>query len=85
MFINTDSQMVLKDEYILARMKIISNKNGINYGDTISHPNQKVDYEGYIAIKWRGNGSFTGSDKKPFAFRTLESNKLPADGGDKKR
>lgn len=85
MFINTDSQMVLKDEYILARMKIISNKNGINYGDTISHPNQKVDYEGYIAIKWRGNGSFTGSDKKPFAFRTLESNKLPADGGDKKK
>ena len=31
-------------------MKIIDNKDGKNYGDTIAHPNQKADYDGYISL-----------------------------------
>ena len=56
---------------IAARMKIISNADGINYGDTIAHPNQQVDYEGWIGIKYRGNSSFNSSDKKPYSIKTL--------------
>lgn len=52
-------------------MKIIDNKDGKNYGDTIAHPNQKADYDGYISLKYRGNSSFNSSDKKPYGFKTL--------------
>lgn len=75
-----------EDRYIAARMKIIHNGEGaLNYGDTLAHPDQAVDYEGWIAIKYRGNSSFTSSDKKPYAFRTLESSVLPDDGGKKEK
>ncbi|MBR4388092.1 MAG: CotH kinase family protein [Prevotella sp.] len=75
-----------EDRYIAARMKIIHNGEGnLNYGDTLAHPDQTVDYEGWIAIKYRGNSSFSNSDKKPYAFRTLESNVLPDDGGKKEK
>ena len=75
-----------EDRYIAARMKIIHNGEGsLNYGDTLAHPDQTVDYEGWIAIKYRGNSSFDASDKKPYAFRTLESNVLPDDGGKKEK
>ena len=75
-----------QDKYSLARMKIIMNEDGeLNYGDTVAHPNQKVDYEGWIAIKYRGNSSFNSSDKKPYAIRTLKTNVLPDDGGEKEK
>ena len=73
-----------EDRYIAARMKIIHNGEGnLNYGDTIAHPDQRVDYEGWIAIKYRGNSSFNSSDKKPYQFRTLKTEVLPDDGGEK--
>lgn len=85
-FVNVDGKMILYDDYILAQMKIIHNGDGeYNYGDTISHPNQKVDYEGFIALKYRGHSSFEQSDKKPFAFRTLKNSQLPSEGGEKKK
>ena len=85
-FINVDGKMILRDDYILAQMKIIHNGDGeYNYGDTIKHPNQHIDYEGYVALKYRGHSSFNQSSKKPFAFRTLKSSLLPSEGGEKKR
>ena len=85
-FINVKGEEILKDNYILAQMKIIYNGEGnVTYGDTIAHPHQTVDYEGYIALKYRGNSSFSSSDKKPFAFRTLATNVLPDYGGTKQK
>ncbi len=69
---------------ITARMKIIHNGNGqLNYADTIAHPGQKVNYEGYVALRYRGNSTFSGSDKKPYSFRPLD--KPLEDGGSKKK
>ncbi len=70
-FINVKGKTIQRNERITARMKIIDNKDGKNYGDTISHPNQKADYDGYISLKYRGNSSFNSSDKKPYGFKTL--------------
>ena len=55
--------IIHKDYAIVARMKVIMNNNGINYGDTIAHPNQTVNYEGWISIRYRGNTSFSASEK----------------------
>jgi hypothetical protein len=63
-------------------MKIINTPDGINYGDTIVHPDQTTDYEGWIAIKYRGNSSFTESPKKPYVFKTLATADIE---GEKKR
>ena len=85
-FITTNRQTIQRENYILAQMKIIHNGDGqLNYGDTIAHQGQTVDYEGYIALKYRGNSSFDSSDKKPLAFRTLETNVLPDYGGKKQK
>ena len=65
--------IIHKDYVIPARMKIISNEDGINYGDTLAHPDQTVDYDGWISIRYRGNTSFSASEKKPYAIRTLET------------
>ena len=72
-FINTNSKIIHKDYRIAVRMKIINNPNGINYGDTITHSKQSVDYEGWIGIKYRGNSSFTESPKKPYGFKTYKT------------
>ena len=69
----SQTQVIHKDYRIAVRMKIIDNKNGINYGDTIAHPGQKVDFEGWIAVKYRGNSSFSNSKKKPYGFKTMET------------
>ena len=81
--VNTDNQMIQKSYYILCRMTIIDNQgNGLNHLDTINHPNQRIDYKGNIAIRYRGSSSFSMSDKKPYTFRTLGSGTtLPQDGG----
>ena len=63
-FINVGGKTIQREERITARLKIINNKDGKNYGDTIAHPNQLADYDGYIALKYRGNSSFNSSDKK---------------------
>lgn len=72
-FLNVKDQQIDRDGRITARMKIIDNGfGGVNYGDTLRHPNQLINYEGFVALKYRGNSSFTNSDKKPYSFRPLD-------------
>ena len=63
----------------LGRMKIINNGDGVNYSDTISHPDQTVEFDGPISIKWRGASSF-GYDgtqsKKPMSVKTLKTENI---------
>lgn len=77
-FINVNGQTIERENRVLATMKIINNKDGHNYLDTIAHADQTVDWEGPVAIKYRGNTSFTGSDKKPFSIRPLSAADLTA-------
>ena len=56
-----------------ARMKIIDNGQGeLNYADTMAHPGQRIDYQGHIALRYRGNSTYNDSPKKPYSFRTLD-------------
>lgn len=70
-FINTLGHEIDRENRVSAYMKIVNNPDGMNYGDTIAHPAQPTDYEGYIGIKYRGNSSFTYSAKKPYSIRLL--------------
>ncbi len=61
-----------QDERITARMKILHNGDGItNYADTVAHPEQHIEYDGYVGIRYRGKSSYTYSSKKPYSFRPL--------------
>ena len=72
-WVEVDGVTVDRFERIPAHMKIIYNgKGNLNYADTVAHPGQSVDYEGPIALRYRGNSSLNASDKKPYSFRTLE-------------
>ena len=83
-WIDVDGKIIDRDDRITARMKIIHNGDGqLNYADTVAHPEQTIDYEGYVALRYRGNSSFTNSDKKPYSFRPLD--KPLEDGGTKKK
>jgi len=83
-FIDVDGETISRYKRITARMKIIHNGNGeINYADTLTHKGQRVDYEGYVALRYRGNSSYNRSDKKPYSFRTLDKS-LEQDGQKKK-
>ena len=70
---NEETTVIHKDWRVAARMKIVNNADGINYGDTIAHPGQTADYDGWIAIRYRGNSSFTSSPKKPFSIKTMKT------------
>ena len=71
-WIDVDGAMIQRDQRITARMKIIHNgDNRRNFGDTTTHRGQHIDYEGYIALRYRGNSSFSNSDKKPYSFHTM--------------
>lgn len=60
-------------ERITARMKIIDNGAGrLNYADTVGHPDQHMDYDGYIGLRYRGTSSYTYSAKKPYSLRPLD-------------
>ncbi len=83
-WIEVDGQYIDRDVRITARMKIIHNGDGnLNYADTLAHPGQNVDYEGYVALRYRGSSSFSMSDKKPYSFRPLD--KPLEDGGSHKK
>ena len=83
-WIEVDGQYIDRDERITARMKIIHNGDGnLNYADTVAHPGQNIDYEGYVALRYRGSSSFSMSDKKPYSFRPLD--KPLEEGGEKKK
>ena len=83
-WIEVDGNYIDRDERITARMKIIHNGAGsLNYADTVAHPGQTIDYEGYVALRYRGSSSFSMSDKKPYSFRPLD--KPLEEGGEKKK
>ena len=83
-WIDVDGQYIDRYERITARMKIIHNGDGqLNYADTVAHPGQTIDYEGYVALRYRGSSSFSMSDKKPYSFRPLD--KPLEEGGVKKK
>ena len=85
-FINVVGTTIQRNSYVLGRMKIIDNGPGqLNYGDTLANPYQGVDYEGFIALKYRGNSSFSNSDKKPYQFQTLKTDLLPDNGSEKQK
>lgn len=81
-FIYTDGITIDRYERRTARMKIIYNGEGeLNYVDTVAHPGQTINYNGYVALRYRGNTSYTISDKKPFSFRPID--KPLEEGGEK--
>jgi len=83
-WLDVDGQYIDREERITARMKIIHNGDGqLNYADTVRHQGQRIDYEGYVALRYRGSSSFGSSDKKPYSFRPLD--KPLEDGGEKKK
>ena len=83
-WIEVDGQYIDRYERITARMKIIHNGDGqLNYADTVAHAGQNIDYEGYVALRYRGSSSYSMSDKKPYSFRPLD--KPLEEGGVKKK
>ena len=71
-WIEVNGDSIMRDKRIGGRMKIIWNGEGrINYADTVAHPGQRIDYQGYIAVRYRGNSTYNDSRKKPYSFRTL--------------
>ena len=83
-WIEVDGNRIDRYERITARMKIVHNGNGtLNYADTVAHPRQTIDYEGYVALRYRGNSTFSMGDKKPYSFRPLD--KPLEEGGEKKK
>lgn len=71
-WIEVGGDSIMRDTRIGARMKIIDNGAGnMNYADTVAHPGQRIDYDGYIALRHRGNSTYNNSPKKPYSFRTL--------------
>ena len=77
--IDLDVRMADKnqDTRVPASMKIIWHKNGAENKVTDT---DAFDYNGKIEIKYRGNSSFSSSDKKPFGLKTMT-----ADGGSKQK
>ena len=72
-WITVDGTPIDRHEHITARMKIIHNGDGqLNYADTVAYPDQHIDYEGYVALRYRGVSSFSLSDKKAYSFRPLD-------------
>lgn len=67
------TKIIHRDWRVAARMKIVNNDGGTNYGDTLAHPRQEADYDGWVAIRYRGNSSFTGQPKKPFSIHTMKT------------
>lgn len=82
-FINTGGGKIERNHYVSAQMKIVNNKDGVNYGDTIAFSEQLTDYDGCIAIRYRGNSSYFFSDKKGYAIRAID--KPISEGGKKKK
>lgn len=74
LLINTNNQVLYRDTYKLVQVVILNNSNGINYPDTIAHPGQKKNYEGYAQIKYHGHSSFEASDKPPFTIKLCDAN-----------
>ena len=72
-WIEVGGEHIDRDHRIAARMKVVDNGKGkLNYADTLRHPGQRIDYEGDIAVRYRGNSTYNDSPKKAYSLRTLE-------------
>ena len=72
-WISTNGQTVNLTTRVTATMKIIHNGDGqLNYSDTLAHPDQHVEYDGYVGLRYRGNSSYDRSLKKPYSFRPID-------------
>lgn len=78
-FIKTLGHDISRDGYVQARMTIVDNPDGVNYGDTLAHAGQAACYRGYISIRYRGHSSYSLSPKKPYNIKLTT-----ADGGKRK-
>ena len=73
LWLEVKGRVIDRYERIDAMMKIIDNGPGqLNYADTAAHPGQRIDYEGHVALRYRGNSTYNDSPKKPYSFRTLD-------------
>lgn len=71
-FIDTRQSRIERESYGTAHMRIIDNGNGqLNYADTVRHNSQTVDYDGTIAIRYRGTSSYNCLEKKSYAIRPM--------------
>ena len=72
-WIEVKGRTIDRYQRVEGHMKIIDNgKGNLNYADLEAHPEQRIDYEGYISLRYRGNSTFNDSPKKPYSFRTLD-------------
>lgn len=72
-WIDVSGRTISQSQRIDARMIIIDNGKGqLNYADTKKHPGQRIDYQGHVALRYRGNSTFNDSPKKPYSFHTLD-------------
>ena len=73
-WIDVLADSISRDSRVSARMKVVHNGDGrVNYADTVAHPGQRIDYEGYIALRYRGNSTYNNSPKKPYSLRTYDA------------
>lgn len=82
----TTNNILNHESRVMGHMIVVNNANGINYVDLGSHDNQTLEFDGPIAIKWRGATSFQGDEqtKKPMSIKTLEDTTKTIDGKKKK-
>lgn len=72
-WLEVNGNTIDRNERITAHMKILHNGDGkLNYADTVAHHGQRIDYEGYVALRYRGSSSYGWSDRKPYSFRPLD-------------
>lgn len=75
-FIETYGKTIGRDKPANTYVKIIANGDGRpNYCDTLSHPGQKINFEGYMDIRYRGASSFFAASKKSYALRATDPNR----------
>ena len=69
---NTNNTMIEKEDRVMIDMTIINNGDGKwNYADLEKYPDQTIEYQGKINIRYRGNTSFSLSEKKPYSIKTV--------------
>lgn len=74
-FVNTQGHDIERDKYVTAYVKMIDNGTGMNFGDTIEHARQQVNFEGYMEIKYRGFSSYRGANKRSYTIRAVDMQK----------
>lgn len=74
-FVNTQGHDIERDKYVTAYVKMIDNGTGMNFGDTIEHVRQQVNFEGCMEIKYRGFTSYWGANKRSYTIRAVDMQK----------